>query len=198
MKIVIFLCLSLLAGLQLTNAESLASINDEDYSYQVEKLVVGNNSALDFSTLNTNTSSVSFSIERKDIGDMLSGNTVLFISDKPWNDSAMSEYQLRHGNNPQRLVIAAFSAKKDIRNDAEIGPKELADIFSTRDGSSLLYLYIGESNSYQESRAIASFLMEDSQHWFEQQGLIAIPESVYQKNLVTLGLKDPAYPGGYK
>jgi len=197
MKILMFVCLSLLASLRLSFAAALEDEDVRSYS-EATQVIVGNNSALDFSKFNTDASSVPFIIERKEISDMIAGNISVFISDKPWNDSMMSDYQLRHGSNPQRLVIAAFSAKADIRHRENLGPKQLAEIFSTRDGSSLLYLYIGESSSYQDSQTIASFIMEDAQTWFIEQGLIAIPESVYQKNLVTLGLQDPIYPGGYK
>jgi hypothetical protein len=196
MKILVFICLSLLAILPVT-ASSLETEDTHPFDSGTE-IVVGNNSALDFSKFNIDASSVPFTIKRKEISDMIVGNISVFISDKPWNDSMMSDYQLRHGSNPQRLVIAAFSAKADIRHQEALGPKELAEIFSTRNGSSLLYLYIGESASYQDSQSIASFIMEDAQAWFVEQGLIAIPDSVYQKNLVTLGLKDPVYPGGYK
>jgi len=193
MRIIITLCLALLASVQLV---------------QAEPIIIGNNSSIDFSKLDTEGSKSEFKVESKNIKDMISGEITYLITPLEWNDTEMADYQQRYGVNPHQLVLAAFddaSSQLQTQNEAhtkkdktERTPEEIAEIFSTRNGSQLLYLYISEFESAENSQNIALFLMEDRQDWLEEQGLIAIPKAVHDENLVTLGLKKPLYRDGYR
>lgn len=177
MKIVIILCLSLIASLQFVQAEAM---------------IIGNNSRVDFSSLSSGNSASTFTVEAKTTTDMIIGNITVLISDVKWDDHEMADYQQRYGSNPHQIIIAAFNEKQQAT------PSEQAEIFSTRDGSQLLYLYISELESNKTGDNIALFFTEDAQKWFVEQGMMAIPEVVYQQNLVTLGLKEAEFEGGYK
>jgi len=187
MRILIFICLSFIASMQLT---------------QAQPTLVGNQSPVDFSTLNLADSPVDFLIKPKEqaLQEIINGETRLFISDIEWNDNAMADYQKLYGKNPKRVVLAAFNLKENAQAEKlkDLNPEVVSEIFSTRNGTHLLYLYMGESDASQDQQAIASFLIKDAQQWFEEQGLIAIPEYLYQQNLVTLGLSSPEFVGGYK
>ena len=206
MKTIITLCLSLIASVQFVQAESI---------------VIGNNSEVDFSSLSSESSQSEFTIENKSINSMITGNVTVLISHLKWDDTHMADYQQRYGSNPKQLVIAAFDNRatndakatedknstdaakeqanaKDSKEKQALSSQELAEAFSTRDGSTLLYLYISEFESDKTSNNIGLFFTEDAQDWFTKQGLIAIPQPVHQQNLVTLGLEEPQFVGGYK
>ncbi|TEW56555.1 hypothetical protein E2R68_00535 [Psychromonas sp. RZ22] len=177
MKIIITLCLSLIASLQFV---------------QAEPVIIGNNSFLDFSSLDSGNSEVEFKIENHTIADMILGDTVAVISNIKWNDSQMADYQQRYGSNPHQLILAAFNNKKDPT------PEEQAETFSTRDGSALLYLYLSDFQSEETNQKIGVFFIKDAQNWFSDKGLMPIPDAIYQQNLVELGLQEAVYEGGHK
>ena len=177
MKIVITLCLSLMASLQFAQAENI---------------VIGNNSDVDFSSLTSEGKGSDFTVENKNITDMISGDITVLISDVKWTDTQMADYQQRYGSNPNQIIIAAFNDLTDPTMDQQ------AEVFSTRDGSKLLYMYLSKLESDKNSQEIALYFSEDAQQWFVKQGLMGIPKVVAHQNQVVLGLKDPEFEDGYK
>lgn len=159
---------------------------------QAEAMLIGNHSSVDFSSLLTEDNKAAFIIENKEIKDMSNGDIKILISDVKWNDDQMAHYQQRYGNHPRQIVIAAFNDKKNATMQQQ------ADVFSTRDGSKLLYLYVNEVITDGTNQELVSLFTDNAQAWLSEQGLIAIPDVVQQQNLVTLGLKEPLFERGYQ
>lgn len=191
-------------------AEPQQELKTEKSSEAAQQVIVGNNSNLDFSSLDTSASKSDFIVKDASINDMIAGEITMLVSHLKWDDKHMADYQQRYGGNPKQLIIAAFdknppaqSTQSDAQPDDKAKPQdktpqELAEIFSTRDGSELLYLYVSDFEADHHKQDVALFLTEDAQDWLKQQGLIVIPEVIHQQNLVTLKLKQPKYKGGYK
>lgn len=159
---------------------------------QAAPIVIGNNSPVDFSSLLMEGNKDDFVIENKGIKEMISGEIQVLISDVKWDNDKMADYQQRYGSHPQQIIIAAFNDTTDATMQQQ------AEVFSTRAGSKLLYMYISELAADGTNQEMMSFFTEKAQPWFSEQGLMMIPDVVYQQNLVTLGLKEPLFKGGYQ
>ena len=65
-----------------------------------------------------------------------------------------------------------------------------AEVFSTRAGYPILYLYLNGLADHEDNQELAVFFSENAQSWFEEQGLMVIPEVIYKQNLVTVELEE--------
>ncbi|RJG47962.1 hypothetical protein [Motilimonas pumila] len=160
-----------------------------------ENLALINQSQLDASALlkaYQQHSGKQIELQQGGIADLVSGKAGLLLSSKKWSDEILADYFLNYGEKPVQLTLAAFNP------EAEVSEQQKAELFSTRAGQPLLYLYVNKTAVGQAGIEFAKYANQQGQDNLASQGLVGIPSQLQQSNRVSLGLASPQFEGGYR